>query len=280
MGYKLNHERLHRCISAVLKESSRKRRGFLEFADLQVAFTDYSHLRNKGIKGTVVLTHISRPNIRVCVLGDAEHCEEARANDLPFKTSRHLRHLDRRFCCQYDYINTLTNGFDAFLKHTPVGNALEAAGKWPKKLSHCQPLVEQVDKVTATISFCFGGESPRGLVVGNVMMSPEWLAEHSRSTGLTSAPFTPNPPWDLRSEFTELLPPMLPSQPLVVSESHVQSGVPYPGYVTCTAKARARALPNKAVHRSAGASDVPSLPGSHAGRSRLSEPCPRQLIEC
>ncbi|KAH9377439.1 hypothetical protein HPB48_010033 [Haemaphysalis longicornis] len=182
MEYQRNLERLHRCVAAVLEASARKRRRFLEFVDLQIAFTDNDFFRDKCIEFAVVMNHIPKPGLRVCVLGDAGHCEEARANDLPFTPSRDLRALDK-----HRHIKQLTNDFDVFvashsvrrwLKHSPLGLGLKMADKWPKLLSHRRPLVEQVDKVKATARFRFGGESPRGLVVGNVGMSPRELAEN------------------------------------------------------------------------------------------------------
>lgn len=191
MESKLNPERLRRCVGAVLEASARKRRRFLEFVDLQIAFSDYQLLTDKCIQGALLLRHIPKPDMRVCVLGDVHHCGEARARGLPFKTLQDLRELNGCTVDQPRQIRAFTNGFDAFvasrsalrmLRRTPVGDSLKNAGKWPKQLSHLQPLADQVDVVKATVRFCFGGDSWRGLIVGNVRMTPGELVENIDDT--------------------------------------------------------------------------------------------------
>ena len=41
------------------------------------------------------LKHIPRPKLKVCILGDASHCDEAKANDLPFMDAESLKKLNK-----------------------------------------------------------------------------------------------------------------------------------------------------------------------------------------
>ena len=41
------------------------------------------------------LKHIPRPKMKVCILGDASHCDEAKANDLPYMDAESLKKLNK-----------------------------------------------------------------------------------------------------------------------------------------------------------------------------------------
>ena len=41
------------------------------------------------------LKHVPRPNMQVCVLGDQQHCDEAKANNIPFMDVEALKKLNK-----------------------------------------------------------------------------------------------------------------------------------------------------------------------------------------
>lgn len=41
------------------------------------------------------LKHIPKPKMSVCILGDASHCDEAKANDIPFMDAEALKKLNK-----------------------------------------------------------------------------------------------------------------------------------------------------------------------------------------
>ena len=41
------------------------------------------------------LKHVPRPGMQVCVLGDQQHCDEAKANNLPFMDAEALKKLNK-----------------------------------------------------------------------------------------------------------------------------------------------------------------------------------------
>eukprot|EP00826_Nyctotherus_ovalis_P060476 TRINITY_DN8490_c0_g2_i3.p1 TRINITY_DN8490_c0_g2~~TRINITY_DN8490_c0_g2_i3.p1 ORF type:complete len:137 (-),score=25.14 TRINITY_DN8490_c0_g2_i3:73-483(-) len=61
--------------------SDRKERNFLETIELQVSLCGYDPCRDKRFFGSVILPHIIRPNLTICLIGDAAHLEEAK--DIP-----------------------------------------------------------------------------------------------------------------------------------------------------------------------------------------------------
>ena len=41
------------------------------------------------------LRHIPKPKLKVCILGDQQHCDEAKARDLPFMDVDALKKLNK-----------------------------------------------------------------------------------------------------------------------------------------------------------------------------------------
>jgi len=81
----------------------------------------------------------SRPNMSVCILGDAFHCDIAKANDIPFRTVDDLKKLNK----DKKEIKKLAKSFGAFLasdsviKQIPklLGPGLNRAGKFPAPIT-------------------------------------------------------------------------------------------------------------------------------------------------
>jgi len=48
-----------------------------------------------GFSGTVKLPYIPRPRMKVCVLGDVKHCEQAQAIEVESKTVEDLKKLNK-----------------------------------------------------------------------------------------------------------------------------------------------------------------------------------------
>lgn len=74
---KIANAHLRSCIQQVLEGSEEKKREFLETIELQIGLKNYDPQKDKRFAGNIKLPHIPRPKMRVCVLGDAFHCEKA-----------------------------------------------------------------------------------------------------------------------------------------------------------------------------------------------------------
>ena len=59
------------------EELKGKKRNFVETIELQIALKNYDPQRDKRFSGTFKLPTVPRPNMKICVLGNAVHCEEA-----------------------------------------------------------------------------------------------------------------------------------------------------------------------------------------------------------
>ena len=92
---KLHRDTLFECCSAVLQGAKDKKRKFVETVELQISLKNYDPQKDKRFSGTVKLKNIPRPKLKVCILGDASHCDEAKANDIPCMDAEALKKLNK-----------------------------------------------------------------------------------------------------------------------------------------------------------------------------------------
>ena len=83
MSSKVSRDTLYEAVREVLHGNQRKGHKFLERAELQISLKNYSPQKDKHFLGTVRLRSIPCPKFSSCVLGDPQHCAEARAVDIP-----------------------------------------------------------------------------------------------------------------------------------------------------------------------------------------------------
>merc|ERR1712107_129376 len=91
--------------------AAKKQRKFLETVELQIGLKDYDTTRDKRFAGTIKLPHVPRPRMKVCILGDAVHCEQAQRAGVPFKSVDYLKKLNKN----KKLVQKLAQSFDAFL---------------------------------------------------------------------------------------------------------------------------------------------------------------------
>merc|ERR1711990_1250616 len=135
MSTKVSKETLYECVAEVLKGSKEKPRKFLESVDLQIGLKNYDPQKDKRFSGTVKLKHVPRPKFTVCILGDQQHCDEAKAKGLPSMSADDLKKLNKN----KKEVKKLAKKYDAFLasesliKQIPrlLGPGLNKAGKFP-----------------------------------------------------------------------------------------------------------------------------------------------------
>merc|ERR1712060_265859 len=115
---------------------------------LQIGLKDYDTQRDKRFAGTIKLQHVPRPRIKVCVLGDAVHCEQAQKAGLPFKSVDDLKKLNKN----KKLVKKLAQSFDAFVASQVLvpqiprllGPGLNKAGKFPTMVQHSDALENKV----------------------------------------------------------------------------------------------------------------------------------------
>lgn len=180
---KLNVDQLKTSIATVLEKAQEKPRKFVETIELQVGLKDYDTQRDKRFSGTVRLQHIPRPRMKICVLGDAVHCEQAQKQDMPFKSVDDLKKLNKN----KKMVKKLARSFDAFLASQALipqiprllGPGLNKAGKFPTMVTHSDDIGEKANDIRATVKFQLKKVLCMGVAIGNVSMTPDEVRQNS-----------------------------------------------------------------------------------------------------
>ncbi|KZC11346.1 60S ribosomal protein L10a [Dufourea novaeangliae] len=181
-GSKVSRDTLYECVNTVITTSQEKKRKFLETVELQIGLKNYDPQKDKRFSGTVKLKNIPRPKMQVCVLGDQQHCDEAKANNIPYMDAEALKKLNKN----KKLVKKLAKKYDAFLasesliKQIPriLGPGLNKAGKFPGLLSHQESMVGKIDEVKATIKFQMKKVLCLSVAVGHVGMTPDELVQN------------------------------------------------------------------------------------------------------
>lgn len=180
---KLNVDLLKTSIAGVLTKSKEKPRKFVETIELQVGLKDYDTQRDKRFSGTVKLPHVPRERMKICILGDAVHCEAAQRVDMPFKSVDDLKKLNKN----KKMVKRLAKSADAFLASQALlpqiprllGPGLQKAGKFPALVTHSDDLESKAIEIRSTVKFQLKKVLGLAVAIGNVGMSPEELRTNS-----------------------------------------------------------------------------------------------------
>lgn len=154
-----------------------QKRNFLESVEVQIGLRDYDPQRDKRFAGTVRLPYAAAPNKRICVLGDAEHCEEAKKAGLACMSIEDMKALNKN----NKEVKKLAKKYDAFLASQTIlpqiprllGPGLNKAGKFPTLLTHNEKLEDKVRELKASIKFQLKKVLCLGVAIGNVDMTEE-----------------------------------------------------------------------------------------------------------
>merc|ERR1719168_37122 len=176
---KVPKETLYECVQAVLSAASDKKRKFTETVDLQIGLKNYDPQKDKRFSGTVKLKHVPRPKFKVCVLGDQQHCDEAKSKGIACMSADDLKKLNKN----KKEVKKLAKKYDAFLasesliKQIPrlLGPGLNKAGKFPALLTHNDNMEAKVLDLKSTIKFQMKKVLCLNVAVGNVGMTEDEL---------------------------------------------------------------------------------------------------------
>merc|ERR1739845_24617 len=180
---KVSKETLFECVREVLTYSKEtKARKFRETIDLQIGLKNYDPQKDKRFSGTIKLKHIPKPKYSVCIFGDQQHCDEAKAKGLPFMSAEDLKKLNK----DKKLVKKLAKRYDAFMasesliKQIPrlLGPGLNKAGKFPTMLTHQDDMVGKVNDIKATVKFQMKKVLCLNVAVGNVGMNEDQIVQN------------------------------------------------------------------------------------------------------
>jgi large subunit ribosomal protein L10Ae len=176
---KIQVAKVRELVRQLLEDSTDKKRNFTETVELQIGLKNYDPQRDKRFSGTVKLPNIPRPGMKVGVLGDALHCDQATAAGLESMSVEDLKKLNKN----KKLIKKLAKKYDAFLasealiKQIPrlLGPGLHKAGKFPTPVTHHDNLTDKANELRSTIKFQLKKVLCLGVAVGNVSMTEDEL---------------------------------------------------------------------------------------------------------
>eukprot|EP00163_Fabomonas_tropica_P012428 TRINITY_DN23722_c0_g1_i1.p2 TRINITY_DN23722_c0_g1~~TRINITY_DN23722_c0_g1_i1.p2 ORF type:complete len:218 (+),score=70.54 TRINITY_DN23722_c0_g1_i1:22-675(+) len=163
-----------------------KKRKFTETVELQVGLKNYDPQKDKRFSGTYKLPHTPRPRMKVCILGDQAHIDEAKTLGLDHMSVEDLKKLNKN----KKLVKKLAKRYDAFvasdvlIKQIPrlLGPGLNKAGKFPAVLSHTESMADKVETIKGTIKFQLKKVLCLGVAVGTVDFTEDQLVENLRVT--------------------------------------------------------------------------------------------------
>jgi len=179
---KLSIDNLKKGIQTIIDGSQEKKRKFLETVELQIGLKDYDTQRDKRFAGTIKLPHVPRPRMKICMLGDAVHCEQAQRAGVPYKSVEDLKKLNKN----KKLVKKLAQSFDGFLASQVLipqiprllGPGLNKAGKFPTMCQHSEELDKKVTEMRSMVKFQLKKVLCMGVAVGHVNMTPDELRQN------------------------------------------------------------------------------------------------------
>ncbi|KAM0897807.1 hypothetical protein ACQ4PT_022320 [Festuca glaucescens] len=179
---KLQSDSLREAITAITNESREKNCKFVETIELQIGLKNYDPQKDKRFSGSVKLPHIPRPKMRVCMLGDAQHVEEAGKMGLDYMDVESLKKMNKN----KKLVKKLAKKYHAFLaseaiiKQIPrlLGPGLNKAGKFPTLVSHQESLEGKVNETKATVKFQLKKVLCMGVAVGHLGMDEKQIFQN------------------------------------------------------------------------------------------------------
>ncbi|CAB10813.1 60S ribosomal protein L1-A [Schizosaccharomyces pombe] len=177
---KVSPANIRSSVETILKGSEEKKRNFTETVELQIGLKNYDPQRDKRFSGTIKLPNVPRPNMSICILGDAHDLDRAKHGGVDAMSVDDLKKLNKN----KKLVKKLAKKYDAFIasevliKQIPrlLGPGLSKAGKFPSPVSHSDDLYGKIIEVKSTIKFQLKKVLCLGVAVGHVDMAEEQLA--------------------------------------------------------------------------------------------------------
>ncbi|KAL9261553.1 Large ribosomal subunit protein uL1-like protein [Drosera capensis] len=180
---KLQSDALREAINAIMMDATGKPKKFTETIELQIGLKNYDPQKDKRFSGSVKLPHIPRPKMKVCMLGDAQHVEEAEKIGLDYMDVEGLKKLNKN----KKLVKKLAKKYHAFLaseaviKQIPrlLGPGLnKTVSKFPTLVTHQESLEAKVNEIKATVKFQLKKVLCMGVAVGNCSMDEKQIFQN------------------------------------------------------------------------------------------------------
>ncbi|CAN6654697.1 large ribosomal subunit protein uL1B [Trichomonascus vanleenenianus] len=170
-------------VKELLKFSNEtKKRNFTETVELQIGLKNYDPQRDKRFSGSIVLPSVPRPNMKICVLGNANDLDRAKSAGVDSMSTDDLKKLNKN----KKLIKKLAKKYNAFvasdnlIKQIPrlLGPGLSKAGKFPTPVGANEDLISKITEVKSTVKFQLKKVLCLAVAVGHVEMEEDQIVQH------------------------------------------------------------------------------------------------------
>ena len=181
---KISTDHMRQCINTVLEGATEKKREFMETIELQIGLKNYDPQRDKRFSGTFKLPVVPRPNLKVCVIGNAVHCEEAERIGVDKMSVDDLKKFNKnkkvikKFAKKYQ----IFLASESLIKQIPrlLGPGLNKAGKFPTVVLPSEELGSKVDEMKAMVKFQLKKVLCLNVAVGHCAMTEQQLVDNMK----------------------------------------------------------------------------------------------------
>jgi len=184
---KITNQGVLECITEMRGKT--KERKFKQTVELQVALKDYDPQKDKRFAGTVKLPNIPRPNMKICIIADQKHQDEAKAlgygmegSSIEITTLDNLKKFnkDKKLIKKWAKKFYLLLATDALVKKIPVvlGPILNRIGRFPAPVTHQEPLDKKLDDVKSSVKWQLKKVTNMNVAVANEEMTDEEVRQN------------------------------------------------------------------------------------------------------
>merc|ERR1712139_600210 len=176
---KIPAEALKETIKAVLDQAAEKKRKFTETIELQVVLKNYDTQKDKRFAGSIKLPNIPRERLSCCVLGDAFHIDQAKANGVDCMDVEALKALNK----DKKKVKKLANKYNFFLasatimKQIPrlLGPTMHKLGKFPTLIERTEDMQDKINGIKSTVKFQLKKVLTLGVACAHVEMTDQQI---------------------------------------------------------------------------------------------------------
>ncbi|KAJ6927769.1 hypothetical protein NC651_011711 [Populus alba x Populus x berolinensis] len=169
---KLAGDTIREAVTTIKNGVNEKPRKFTQTIELQIGLKNYDPQKDKRFSGSVKLPHIPRPKMKVCMLGDAQHVEEAVSIGLQWMDVEALKKLNKN----KKLVKKLSKQYHAFLASESVIKQIPR--KFPTLVTHQESLESKVNEIKATVKFQLKKVLCMGVAVGNCDMEDKQIFQN------------------------------------------------------------------------------------------------------
>jgi large subunit ribosomal protein L10Ae len=177
---KLRNDVLRQVVAGILQRSLvEKKRNFLETIELQVRLKGYNVQKDKRFIGNLKLPNVIRPGLRIGIIGDQVHNEQAAALGVPFyeKTTLENFNKEKKPIKYWAKKHHLFLASDSVIKtlNRVLGPAFSKTGKFPSPIRPGDKVADVVDDARKTVRFRLKKSTSFGFPVANVGMTEDQI---------------------------------------------------------------------------------------------------------